>query len=45
MALNLAKGAEKEAILRILYKINNELPNLGIGMAKKEPVPYLAKLD
>ena len=45
MALNLIKGAKKEAILRILYKINNELPNLGIGMAKKEPILYLIKLD
>ena len=45
MAFNLAKGIKKEAILRILYKINNKLFNLGIKMAKKEPFFNLIKLN
>ena len=45
MVLNLAKGAKKEAIIRILYKINNKLPNLKIKMTKKKPISNLIKLN
>ena len=45
MALNLIKKVKKEAILRILYKINNKLFNLEIKMVKKKPFSNLIKLN